>query len=64
MSLQREMELKDGWRLCVVDDAELRGEITRFAQLQAESLPAQVPGDWPLDYVRAGKLEEPYDQDN
>ena len=64
MSLAKEMELNEGWRLCLVDDAALDGEITRFSQLNAEAVPAQVPGDWPLDYVRAGKLDDPYYQDN
>ncbi|MGN0803411.1 MAG: hypothetical protein ACI4MF_12530, partial [Candidatus Faecivicinus sp.] len=64
MSLAREMELREGWQLCLVDDAALDSEITRFSQLHAEAVPAQVPGDWPLDYVRAGKLDDPYYQDN
>ena len=64
MSLAKEMELSEGWQLCLVDDAMLDGEITRFSQIKAEAVPAQVPGDWPLDYVRDGKLDDPYYQDN
>lgn len=61
---ERRLQLTEGWQVGLVDDAALCGEITRFSELKVEKVPATVPGDWVLDYVRAGKLEEPYYQDN
>ena len=64
MSVETKLELNQGWQLCVIDNARLSGEITRAADLTADFIPASVPGDWPLDFVRAGLLDEPYYQDN
>ena len=64
MSLLNRLDLNEGWQLSVIEDSELAGEICTAAQLPADRVPAQVPGDWPLDYVRAGRLEEPYYRDN
>ena len=64
MSMEKEQMLKDGWKLCLVDDAKLSGEITRLSETGVDCIPAQVPGDWPLDYVRAGLMDDPYYQDN
>ena len=61
---ERRLQLTEGWQVGLVDDAALCGEITRFSELKVEKVPATVPGDWVLDYVRAGWLEEPYYQDN
>ena len=64
MSYQKTMEINDGWKLCLVDDADLRDVVTREEDLPGKGIPATVPGDWPLDYVRAGLMEDPYYQDN
>lgn len=58
------LRLQDDWKLCVVEDESLKETITRKNDLKEEWIDAQVPGDWVLDYVKAGKLEEPYYQDN
>ena len=55
--------LRDGWKLMVVDDAQIQGEIVSardFAQYSAPVLNAQVPSDWPLEYVRSGLMKDPY----
>lgn len=58
------LKLQDGWELCVIEDEKLNDRITRKDELKETWIHAQVPGDWVLDYVRAGKLEDPYYQDN
>ena len=63
MSLAFSKEIKENWKLIVVDDADLKGEIRsseEFQQYAGPVLDAQVPGDWIRDYVRAGLLEEPF----
>ena len=61
MSLAREMELNAGWKLMLLDDAEVRSEITSSAEWHGGAvLEAQVPGEWPLDYVRHGLMEDPF----
>lgn len=60
-------EIKENWRLMLVDDSQLRGEICTIADFDgcgAQVIPAQVPGDWPLDYVKQGLLPDPFFADN
>ncbi len=67
MSYAREFRMDSGWKLSVVDDAALHGELRTGDDLHAGGVPtlnATVPGDWPLDYVRAGLLEDPFFGDN
>lgn len=64
MSTQHTMTLSDGWQLALIEDSMLTHEITRFEQIGNRCIPASVPGDWPLDYVKAGLLNEPYFRDN
>ena len=65
MSFAREMELNTGWKLMVADDAQVKTEITSSAEWSFGTiLDAQVPGEWPLDYVRHGLLEDPFFGDN
>ena len=67
MSYARRIELSDGWKLMVLDDAVLEREIQAsgdFGAYDAPILDAAVPGDWPLDYVRAGLFDDPYFGDN
>lgn len=61
MGFVKKLELNKNWKLCLIDDAEFSGVDCAEG---AAWIPAQVPGDWPLDYVRAGLLEDPYYQDN
>lgn len=63
MSLAAAMELKQNWRLIVLNYCDLKKEICTsadFAHYDAKVIPAQVPGDWPLDYVRHGLLQDPF----
>lgn len=59
-------ELSEGWRLAVVDDAVIQTKQKEICTLQdmeqsgARLINAQVPGDWPLDYVRESLLDNPY----
>ena len=62
--MEKKIKLQENWQLCVVDDAKLEGCAAKRADLSENWIAAQVPGDWVLDYVRAGLLEEPYYQDN
>lgn len=62
--MEKKRDLRENWKLCLIDDAELGGEIVRADELPKECIPAQVPGDWALDYVRAGLMEDPYFEDN
>ena len=64
MSYAREMKLDRGWSLCVMDDAQVNGTIVRGAELTGDRISASVPGDWILDYVKQGLLDEPYFGDN
>ena len=60
-------ELKEGWNLVVLDDKEIKKEICTLEDMEncrGRLISAQVPGDWPLDYVRHGLLEEPFFGDN
>lgn len=60
---QYTMSLDGEWKLCLRKGEQLSGEVTRWEELGAEEAVAgQVPGDWVLDYVRQGLLEEPYEQ--
>ena len=62
-----EKKLESGWKLLVVDDAKLIGEIVTqadFARYDAPVLDARVPSDWPLEYVRNGLLEDPFFADH
>lgn len=62
--MERKIRLQENWKLCVVDHEQLEGCVTRQSELNGNWIGAQVPGDWVLDYVREGLLEEPYYQDN
>ena len=67
MSLAIDWEVKQGWKLTVLQDEKINGEIRTAAELAAlggRELDAQVPGDWPLDYVRHGLMEDPFFGDN
>ena len=67
MSYANMIGLTNGWKLMVLDDAQVTGEVRCAADLlsrEAPRLDARVPGDWPLDYVRAGLLDDPYFGDN
>lgn len=67
MGYAYEKVLSDEWRLMLVDDADLAGEIRSaadFSRYDSPVVAARVPGDWPLDYLRAGLLEDPYFGDN
>lgn len=67
MSYAAICELHDNWQLMLVDDRQLRGEVRCAADLacyEGPMIPAQVPGDWPLDYVKHGLLEDPFFGDN
>lgn len=67
MSLTEKLELKHGWKLTVVQDEKMGGEICTAAELAAlgdRELDAQVPGDWPLVYVRCGLMDDPFFGDN
>lgn len=67
MSYAFEQPIHQNWKLKVIDDADFQCEIRTFDDLAACASPlteAHVPGDWPLDYVRAGLLEDPYFGDN
>ena len=67
MNYAYEKALSDGWKLMLVDDAALKDEIRTsadFARYDSPVLDAQVPGDWPLDYVRAGLMDDPFFGDN
>ena len=59
---QYTMSLDGEWKLCLRKGEQLSGEVTRWEELGAEAVAGQVPGDWVLDYVRQGLLEEPYEQ--
>ena len=61
--MEKRLELANGWNLTVVNDCDIKEEIRSFAQLAGLGgaiVSAQVPGDWPLDWVRHGLLEEPF----
>lgn len=61
------LNLTKGWKLLVVDDAKLAGEIITeadFAAYQEPVLDATVPSDWPLEYVKNGLMEDPFYADN
>lgn len=63
----KEMKLERGWKLMVVDDERLAGEITTaadFAGYDAPVLEASIPSDWPLEYVRNGLMDDPFFGDN
>ena len=63
MGYANRLELNSGWKLMVLDDRALTSEIRTaedFSRYDSPVLDASVPGDWPLDYVRAGLLEDPY----
>lgn len=62
--MEKKIRLKENWQLCVVDHESLAGDVTRQSEWKEKWIPAQVPGDWVLDYVREGLLDEPYYQDN
>lgn len=67
MSFAVAKELKENWRLMLLEDQQVQGEVCSLAELAgygAPLIPAQVPGDWPLDYVKQGLLEEPFFGDN
>lgn len=67
MSLAFSKEINQNWKLMLVDDADLQGEIRSmedFSLYQSPILDGSVPGDWPLDYVKAGLLEDPFFGDN
>ena len=65
MSARMKTELDRNWKLKIADDAMLHGEPVRAADLPDENwLEAQVPGDWPLDYVRHGLMKDPFFGDN
>lgn len=67
MGYAYEKAISNEWRLMLVDDADLAGEIRSaadFSRYDSPVVAARVPGDWPLDYVRAGLLEDPYFGDN
>ncbi len=54
----KQMELKSGWELWLAPDGER--DLTDLSDAPDSRIPASVPGDWPLDAVRAGWLEEPF----
>lgn len=57
------IELKNDWELTVLNDCDLKGEICTGEMLAGygkKPISAQVPGDWPLDYVRHGLMEDPF----
>lgn len=69
MSYAQKLELSAGWQLMVVDDRDMKGEIRSaadFASFNSPVIPASVPGDWPLDYAKAGLFgfEDIYFGDN
>ncbi|MFQ9798926.1 MAG: hypothetical protein ACLR23_08250 [Clostridia bacterium] len=49
----------EGWRMSILHDGEVRSEFTAFSQvLQAggAAYPAEVPGNFELDLMRAGVI--------
>ena len=62
----KEQKIETGWRLKTVpfNDAKAVQNGTEWNALPAPCVPARVPGDWPLDLVRAGLLPDPYFGDN
>lgn len=64
MSYACESKLEHGWKVCAVDDALVTGKIVRAEDIPWNMIPAGVPGDWILDYVDQGLLDDPYFGDN
>lgn len=58
--MDKQIILNKDWFVQVTEADMNCQEITMAKQLPDEWITAEVPGDWPLDLVRAGKLEEPY----
>lgn len=53
----------EGWRMSILHDGEVRSEFTAFSQvLQAggAAYPAEVPGNFELDLMRAGVITDPF----
>ncbi len=56
-------KLDQNWKVSIVPNEKISGELTRFRdveKLQCTTVPAQVPGNFELDLVRQGLLEDPY----
>jgi len=63
MAMEKMMELNEGWKLTVLNDCDIKEEICtseKLASYDGIIISAQVPGDWPLDYVRHGLMDEPF----
>ncbi len=56
--------ITDGWEIKVVPRERGEAWDGSWTSLTERSLPATVPGDWILDYVRAGLFPDPYFGDN
>jgi len=62
--LESKEELNRNWQVFLVDNADLTGNVTCLQELEGHAaVPAAVPGDWPLDYVRAGLLKDCFERD-
>ena len=64
MSYHKSLVLNKNWQLVLVDDDQLTSPMTKLTDFPEQTLAANVPGDWVLDYVEAGLLEDPFYQDN
>jgi beta-mannosidase len=67
MSYKMKQELNDNWMVFVIDDNKLQGTITSINNVQdydVPVIPAQVPGNFELDYVKAGLLDDLFYADN
>lgn len=62
--MEKKITLQEGWKLCVIDNEKLKHAAISREELPGQWIDARVPGDWVLDYVQAGLLEEPYYQNN
>jgi len=64
VEMDKVFSLDQDWKLFLLNDTDVMKEITSIKGFEDNAIPAHVPGDWVLDYVEQGLVEDPYYQDH